>query len=245
MNTSKANAPIVTANTPLPPRQGPPVVPRDAASLMLLRETSGTIEVLMGQRHTKSPFMPDIYVFPGGKIEPDDWSVAPSRALDPAVSIALRATAKCSQAKAVALANAAIRETWEEVGLMLAEDAEPEASDGPWGEFTGKGLKPDHGALRMIGRAITPTNSPYRFHARFLAAHGSHTRGELADSHELADLGWHSLEEAIKLPIIDVTECMLVRVRDLSAQGLGFLDEPQREIVFASYRNQALQTRFC
>lgn len=239
------SAPIVSANTPLPPRVGPPVVPRDAASLMLLRETRGTIEVLMGQRHTKSPFMPDIYVFPGGKIEPDDWAIEPSHQLDPAVSIALRATSRCSKAKAAALANAAIRETWEEVGLMLAEDAEPVVNEGPWSGFTSKGLKPDHGSLRMIGRAITPTNSPYRFHARFLAAHVSHTRGDLAESHELADLGWHSLEKALDLPIIDVTECMLGRVRELSAEGLDFLGEPQREIVFASYRNQRLQTRFC
>ena len=216
---------------------GPPVVPRDAASLMLLRDSGGTIEVLMGQRHTKSPFMPDIYVFPGGKIEPDDWSVTPSRQLDPAVSVALRATLKCSEAKALALANAAIRETWEEVGLMLGE--------GPWAGFTARGLRPDHGALRMIGRAITPTNSPYRFHARFLAAPASGTRGKLAESHELADLGWHSLDEALKLPIIDVTECMLARVSELSAGGLGFLDEPQGEILLATYRNQVLKTRFC
>lgn len=226
-------------------RSGPPVVPKDAASLMLLRDAGGTIEVLMGQRHTKSPFMPDIYVFPGGKIEPDDWSITPSRQLDPAVSTALRATSKCSEAKALALANAAIRETWEEVGLMLAEDAAPVTGEGPWAGFTARGLKPDHGALRMIGRAITPTNSPYRFHARFLAAPASRTRGTLAESHELADLGWHSLSEALKLPIIDVTECMLARVSELSAEGLGFLEAPQGEILLATYRNQVLKTRYC
>lgn len=228
-------------NKPAPP----PVVPKDAASLMLLRESGGTVEVLMGQRHTKSPFMPDIYVFPGGKIEADDWTIPPSRQLDPAVSTALRATSKCSEAKAAALANAAIRETWEEVGLMLGEDAEPAHSQGPWAGFTSEGLRPDHGCLRMIGRAITPTNSPYRFHARFLAAPASRARGKLADSHELADLGWHSLDEALKLPIIDVTECMLGRVRELSREGLGFLEEVQGEILFASYRNQALKTRYC
>lgn len=199
----------------------------------------------MGQRHTKSPFMPDIYVFPGGKIEPDDWSISPSRELAPAVSMALRATAKCSDAKATALANAAIRETWEEVGLMLAEDAEPVANEGPWADFTSRGLKPDHGPLRMIGRAITPTDSPVRFHARFLAAPASLARGELAESHELADLGWHSLKEALDLPIIDVTEVMLGRVRDLSREGLGFLEKPQKEIVFASYRNHAMRLRYC
>lgn len=232
--------------TPLPERPpGPPVVPRDAASLMLLREVAGKVEVLMGQRHTKSPFMPDIYVFPGGKIERGDWAIAPSRSLDPAVSQALRATSKCSEAKAAALANAAIRETWEEVGLMLAEDAEPVADEGPWAGFRSQGLTPDHGSLRMIGRAITPTNSPYRFHARFLAAPAARLRGELAESDELADLGWHGLDDALALPIIDVTECMLVRVRELSADGLGFLEESQKQIVFASYRNQALQTRYC
>ncbi len=230
---------------PHPPLEGPPVVPRDAASLMLLREASGKIEVLMGQRHTRSPFMPDIYVFPGGKIEPDDWTISPSRGLDPAVSTALRATSKCSEAKATALANAAIRETWEEVGLMLAEDAGPVSGRGPWADFTSRGLRPDHGPLRMIGRAITPTNSPMRFHARFLAAPAGRARGQLTDSHELADLAWHTLDDALKLPIIDVTECMLGRVRDLSGEGLGFLEEPQKEIVFASYRGQTLKIRYC
>jgi 8-oxo-dGTP pyrophosphatase MutT (NUDIX family) len=229
---------------PVPkPLQGPPVVPRDAASLMLLRLSGGKVEVLMGQRHTRSPFMPDIYVFPGGKIESDDWLMQPASNLDPAVSLALQATAKCSGAKATALANAAIRETWEEVGLMLATKTPAPGGSGVWSDFTNAGLAPNLGGLRMIGRAITPTNSPQRFHARFLAAEADLTVGELRESDELADLGFRTIEEALDLPVIDVTEEMLKHVADLSREGLGFLKQPQQKIVFASYRNQRPQVR--
>ena len=216
--------------------EGPPVVPKDAASLMLLREGRRGIEVLMGQRHTRSPFMPDIYVFPGGKIEVDDWKVKPARALDTEVCNKLRATAKCSVGKATALANAAIRETFEEVGLMLAGTTDQSFTSEPWAPFLDQSLAPDLGALRMIGRAITPTNSPHRFHARFLAAEASQTTGALRESDERADLGFRSIEEALALPIIDVTEEMLRRVQSLGDGGLDFLDKPQESVIFCSYR---------
>lgn len=219
---------------------GPPVVPKDAASLMLLREGPSGVEVLMGQRHTRSPFMPDIYVFPGGKIENDDWKVKPARALDPEVCNKLRATAKCSVGKATALANAAIRETFEEVGLMLAGRTDQSLTSEPWAPFLEQSLAPDLGALRMIGRAITPTNSPHRFHARFLAAEASHTSGTLNESDELADLGFRSIEEALALPIIDVTEEMLRSVQRLAEHGLDFLDKPQKPVIFCSYRRGIL-----
>jgi 8-oxo-dGTP pyrophosphatase MutT (NUDIX family) len=235
----------MTTSKPFPERApGPPVQPRDAASLMLLREKGSQIEILMGQRHTKSPFMPDIYVFPGGKIEADDWLIAPSQSLGNDVSKALQATAKCSSEKATALANAAIRETYEEVGLKLGSKTKPSDVPTSWREFASEGLAPNHGVLRMIGRAITPTASPQRFHARFLAAKADHASGELRESHELSDLGFRTIDEALALPIIDVTEEMLKRVRTLGHDGLDFLEGSQSQIVFASYRSHALRVRY-
>ncbi|HRD46709.1 MAG TPA: NUDIX hydrolase, partial [Caulobacter sp.] len=82
----------------------------------------------------------------------------------------------------------AIRETAEETGLILPAD---------------------HGALSVAARAITPTNSPVRFHARFFLADADRAVGEAAETPELSDLAWRPLDEALKLPLYDITEAVL------------------------------------
>src|SRR5258708_22979635 len=70
-----SRAPVKEYNTP----GRPPVVrPRDAASLILLRGEGKALEVLAGRRPRHARFMPGVYVFPGGAIDPPDripWSV--------------------------------------------------------------------------------------------------------------------------------------------------------------------------
>ncbi len=171
------------------------VRPRHAASLVLTRRARDGLEVLMGRRPVKSSFAPDVFVFPGGKLDPVDRAATPLRPL-PAES-ARRAAA--SPALAEALAAAALRETAEETGLILP---------------------PDHGALTLMARAITPTMSPIRFHARFFLADWDAAHGGHADSHELTDLGFRSLAEAAKLPLIDVTEAVLAALADLESGTL-------------------------
>ena len=160
------------------------VRPRDAASLVLTRRTAKGLEVLMGRRPVKSAFAPDVFVFPGGKLDPADRNAASLRPLD---ADSLRRAA-APPALAEALAAAALRETAEETGLILP---------------------PDHGALTLMARAITPTMSPIRFHARFFLADWDAAHGAHADSHELTDLDFRPLAEIAKLPLMDVTEAML------------------------------------
>jgi hypothetical protein len=63
--------------------------------------------------------------------------------------------------------------------------------------------------LTYVGRAITPQQSPVRFHARFFAAPFAHFEGSLQGDGELQDLRWMPLHNPEQLPLVDVTEFML------------------------------------
>ena len=161
-----------------------PVRPRNAASLILVRQGSKGLEVLMGKRPRRSRFAPDVFVFPGGGVETGDYLAQPIRPLD---DDCVRRTG-ASPRLANALAAAALRETRAETGLTLPND---------------------HGALSLVARAITPTDSPVRFHARFFIADADQAVGDHADSHELSELAFRPLDEIKTLPLMDVTEAML------------------------------------
>jgi len=175
-----------------------PVRPKDAASLVPIRSRGAHAEVLMGRRARRHRFLPDVYVFPGGRVDRGDHRVAPLRPLRPEVAQALEASA--SHARARALAVAAVRETWEETGLALGA-----VEDGA--------LRPDLHALDHIVRAITPTASPIRFHARFFVAEAAGLRGTLRGNGELLDLDWRPIERCLELPLADITEFVLGELR--------------------------------
>ncbi|HEY4343721.1 MAG TPA: NUDIX domain-containing protein [Parvibaculum sp.] len=180
------------------------VRPRDAASLVLVDTRGDEPRVLMGKRHKKMKFVPDAFVFPGGKLDPDDLKARPATPLAPAAGFG---------AKTQALAMAAIRETFEETGLILAGPGDVGANSGPsWSHFHGLGLAPRLDTLSCLARAITPASSPIRFHARFFAAAADDLQGTLAGSGELEELDWYPLSQALKLPVIDVTEFVLREV---------------------------------
>jgi len=174
--------------------------PRHAASLVLVRKTTKGLEVLMGRRPRKSRFAPDVFVFPGGGVEPGDYLARTTRPLDPACAKATGASPRLAHA----LAAAALRETEEETGVVMPAD---------------------HGALRLVARAITPVRSPIRFHARFFLGDAEAAIGDHADSAELTDLAFRRVEETTKLPLMDVTQAVLAA-----------LDEPGPPFLY-SYRS--------
>jgi 8-oxo-dGTP pyrophosphatase MutT (NUDIX family) len=94
------------------------VRPRDAATLIVLRHDGPKPRVLMGRRHGGHNFMPDKWVFPGGRIDPSDFRPPVASELRPDVAERLATTAPPKRARALALS--AIRETFEETGLVLA-----------------------------------------------------------------------------------------------------------------------------
>lgn len=215
------------APTPAGTAPARPVRPRDAASLVLLRAGDGEPQVLMGRRHSRHAFIPDAFVFPGGKLDPDDRRVRPARPLAGPVPHA------AAPAQLQALAVAAVRETYEETGLMLARPGDPALARGTWADFARRGVAPDLGPLRLLARAITPAQSPIRFHARFFLGDGSHAQGRLRGSGELLDLDWYPLSTALTLPVIDVTEFVLGEIRRRAAAR--HLDGP---VAFWRYRRE-------
>ena len=183
--------------------------PVDAAGLVLIRDIGGKPEVLLGRRHGRAGFLPDIYVAPGGRVDPGDS--APSgfpEPLHPAVAKHLRTGSRGRPA--LAFARAAIRETFEETGLLLADAASASAGqDAPWSSFASAGVAPAFAALDFVCRAITPTYSKRRYNTRFFLADGSKAIGTLAGNGELEDLAWRRFDALGHLTIVDVTEFVL------------------------------------
>ena len=98
----------------------PNLKPRDFATLILIDRTESVPKVLLGRRHERHRFMPGKFVFPGGRIEPSDRQMATLSALhDRHVARLMTKVRHASAEKAAGFALAAIRETYEETGLML------------------------------------------------------------------------------------------------------------------------------
>ena len=135
-----------------------PVKPRHAASLVLTRKRDGVTQILMGRRPAKAVF-PEAYVVPGGRVDPSDASVAPSAAMSAQALAELCARGGCTPSLARALATTAIRETFEETGLILAGSGDTGRRDGAWEHFAGLGLAPAH--TSHAGFAGTPHRSEY------------------------------------------------------------------------------------
>ena len=189
--------------------------PRDAATLVLYRRDGGGLRVLMGQRGSGHKFMPDRYVFPGGRIDRADYHVAPAAPLQPRVEAILARSA--GPAKARALALAAVRETFEETGLIVgrrlgrAPGRVPEA----WREFFAAGFGPALDRLEYFTRAVTPPYRPIRFNARFFMAEADELDGELKGSGELLHLDWLPVAQARELPLPNITKYVLENLEQL------------------------------
>lgn len=193
--------------------------PRDAATLILVRRDQSHPRVLMGKRAGTNTFMPDKYVFPGGRVDPQDGKAIAWEELRPEVEAKLRLH---SRRNPRAFALTAIRETFEETGLIVGRSAEmPESSPAGWEDFHRLDVVPDLSPLTFIGRAITPPYRPKRFDARFFMA-----EAEIAliderppvDGAELSDLQWVTLDDALKLDLPSVTRFMLGEIGERLAR---------------------------
>lgn len=189
---------------------------RDAATIVLVRDDGpGPPRVLMGQRGAKAAFMPSKYVFPGGAVDPGDQSILLTPALPEGevARLTLRPVTAAPPAPQ-AMAAAAIRELWEEAGLMLAKPGLWEPSPPKdWADFARAGLRPNGAALRFIFRAVTPPGRTRRFDARFFLARAVDLVGDPDDfthaTDELGHLHWIALSEARGLDLPFITEVVL------------------------------------
>ncbi|HKL64025.1 MAG TPA: NUDIX hydrolase [Woeseiaceae bacterium] len=208
-----------------------PVRPQDAASLLVYRRRGRGLEVLMGRRRREARFTPGVYVFPGGRLEPDDRRARPATEFLSAESGAFR-----SPAHARALAMAAVRETAEETGLVLGTPGDVGPGAGGWDIFRALGVAPPLHRLRYVGRAITPACSPWRYHARFFMVDARHLHGSLGGDGELLDLRWVDPDGSVAAGLIDVTEAMLAEIRPCLA-------DPRRPPLLLSYRGERCYLR--
>ena len=164
--------------------------PVDAATMVVWRRRRGTVEVLMGRRHHNHVFMPHAYVFPGGRVERNDGRLQPAAALPADVQARLERAATPTRARAIA--SGAVRETWEETGLVIGH-----VDDGA--------LRPRLDGLDYFFRAITPPGRSRRFDARFFVVEADGTEGELAGDGELVDLAFRTFDESRLLDVAGIT----------------------------------------
>jgi 8-oxo-dGTP pyrophosphatase MutT (NUDIX family) len=206
----------------------PYVAPKDAATLILVDRSGPSPKVLLGKRHARHKFMPGKFVFPGGRVDRSDRRMPVARALNPAAQAnLLKRITRPSPAKARAFALAAIRETFEETGLLLGVPVTvvSRVPAGPWMGFAQAKILPDLAELHFIGRAITPPGRARRFDARFFTLDASaiahRIEGVTGPDAELIELVWMPLTEAKRLDMPAVTGVMLEELDARVADGFG------------------------
>ncbi len=194
------------------------LVPRPAATVTLVRDAAPGFEVLMVQRNFKSIFMPGMHVFPGGGVDAHDSSddiAALCVGLDDAGASKKLGIAAGGQAYWVA----AIREAFEEAGILLAcdatgktvmlDDTERAARFHAYrkrvehGEHPLSDMLKDEGlhlpltSMKYFSHWITPIGAPRRYDTRFFVAEAPAAQQPLHDNRETINHVWVKPAEAL------------------------------------------------
>ena len=199
-------------------------IPKDAATVMILRKNPDNgvtgMEVLMVRRHPRSLFVPDVHVFPGGCLDDEDCDPsleAFCMELDRQKAFRIIGDITPPE-KALGTWIAGIRETFEEVGLMIAYEKDgsmvalrPPRSDG----FSAQRRLLSGGRVRLgsilkdenltmatdrlfyFSHWVTPELSPLRYDVRFFVAEAPPNQDALHDGIELTDHIWISPQRAL------------------------------------------------
>jgi len=197
-----------------------PAKPRDAATLILLRDSDrpgGGIEVLLLQRHARSAFLPGTHVFPGGVVEEADFApeveaLCQGLSFDQAHRIIKDVP---PPERALGFFVAAIREAFEESGILLArgqssiDERQMMRLDGcrekvhanPWIfvlRLGDEGLRLATDTLYYFAHWITPEVLPIRFDARFFVAAAPSGQEASPDGKETVEAKWVSPRDALE-----------------------------------------------
>lgn len=194
--------------------------PRDAATLVIVDSTSPAPRILMGRRRPEQVFLPNTFVFPGGRVEAADRTIARQHALSrtdaECLKIAMRG--RPSDTRAAALALAAVRETYEETGIIVGETRRDDLREQPggWQAFLAEGFQPRLERLAFFARAITPPGRPRRYDTRFFVVSATEIahRATRVDG-ELLDIDWFTLDQARSLQLPSITRHVLDDVASL------------------------------
>ena len=162
----------------------------DAATIIVLRDSPDGPCVLMGKRGASAAFMPNKFVFPGGRVDASDKMDIGQLSRDETSAL----QAHAPKGIAGSLVAAGIRELHEETGLHLTRPQE----------------------MRFMFRAITPPGRPRRFDARFFLAPVSAIANDPDDfsdaCDELSGLAWIALDKARQFDLPFITEVVLAEV---------------------------------
>jgi 8-oxo-dGTP pyrophosphatase MutT (NUDIX family) len=190
--------------------------PAPAATIILLREAGSSPEVLMLERHAKSEFLPDLYVFPGGRVDPDDHELS-DRVGGLTASEARSRAHTVNPEEALGFYVAAIRETFEEAGVLLARKRgesqivsgslaaelsahrlEIQSGDRPFRDLIEEhDLELAADRLSLHGHWITPEIVPRRFNTLFFLAAAPADHRATHDGVESTNHVWIRPEEAL------------------------------------------------
>ncbi|MBK9738787.1 MAG: NUDIX domain-containing protein [Actinobacteria bacterium] len=197
--------------------------PRDAATVVLLRDGPGGIETLLIRRALTMAFAPGMYVFPGGRVDEGDYARVVEFVADDAHRLAARASSDA--AGIAALYSCAVRETLEEVDVDLA----PLSDDGR--------LVIDPARLPLLDHWVTPDVETKRYDVRFFVAElPPASRPRLVTTE--ADLAtWLTPAEALRgftsgeLPMLPPTLAVLHYLEDFSSSTAVVASADGRPIV--------------
>lgn len=199
--------------------------PRDAATLLVLERSGGQPRLLMGKRHDTMKFMPGKFVFPGGRVEPQDYTATVGCEMPPAMTAKLLRGVRRGdhRQRAFAIAHAALRETQEETGIVIGGGANLTRG--------AASVPPDFSGFAFLARAITPARMNRRFDTRFFAVSADRISATtpIVDA-EFAAVEWFTLEEARQQDLPDITRIVLDDLEE-RIEG-GTLDDPEAAVPF-------------
>jgi len=194
------------------------VGPQPSASLVLIDRSGTEPKVLLGRRNLSLVFLPGKYAFPGGRLEADDHKMPAVGALAERCVARLGLRRPEASPPAQAFALAAIREMFEETGLLIGAPptTPPESLPHAWRLFAEQGFAPDLAPLRFFARAVTPPQFPRRFDTSFFLVDASaiahELGGHVGPDKELIEIGWFSLKQARTRDISRITAMILSEV---------------------------------
>lgn len=221
---------------------------RNASTVILLRDRFTNPRILMGQRGAKAVFMPNKFVFPGGAVDVEDADIPLAAPLNETCAARLADDADAALAHAITVA--AVREVWEETGLILGEKAEWTGEiPSDWTTFAATGHVPRASNMQFVFRAITPPGRPRRFDARFFLVDADHIASDPDDfsaaCDELSHLQWVPLAQARSFDMPFITEVVLAeieaRTTDLAPPAsVPFFNNSDEESLFQRLRGRPM-----
>jgi len=225
----------------------PPVPAKPAATIALLRDSPSKMELLLLKRDHNASFVPGAYVFPGGRVDPDDWTKKTLASVNGLTTetAAARLGLVGTSPPAIAYYIAALREAFEETGILVGvgpnAQAPPTAAENVEVEVLRNGLmegsisfdealehlscRIDGSSIEYLAHWITPEREPRRFDTRFFAARVQADAEPIFDPREMTEALWLSPKEALSrnqggtLPMIFPTIDTLQRLADYTTVG--------------------------